>query len=404
MNEESRMEERKRRREIRRRRKRALMARVARHHKKLLIVIAVLILALDVLGLVKKDVDFSDTENRAMAQAPDLSRESLLDGSFASGADAYITDQFFARNFWVRMKLAMDRATGKKEVNGVYLGSSGYLMEVPKSPDPVWFDKNLDAINAFAAKHDDLNLYMCVVPNAAYVLTDYAPKAAPIRDQSKDIEAITSKLNRQVVFLDVTEAMREHQTEGIYYRTDHHWTSRGARFAFEAMAPRMDIKDIAPDYDIYTVADDFSGTMASKTGSYGQVDQVQIYVPKKVTNDFMVTYPDNGGESCSMYSSAALEARDKYTVFFGGNYSMIDIKTVNNNKRVLLLIKDSYANSFVQFLTPYFEHIIMVDPRYYYEDIEQVITKEKVTDVLFLYNMNTYLEDRSLADTLSDGS
>ena len=87
--------------------------------------------------------------------------------------------------------------------------------------------------------------------------------------------------------------------------------------------------------------------------------------------------------------------------FFGGNYGLIDIKTVNNNKRCLLLIKDSYANSFVQFLTPYYEHIIMVDPRYYYDDLEQVIASQTVTDVLFLYNMNTYLEDRSLADALT---
>ena len=51
-------------------------------------------------------------------------------------------------------------------------------------------------------------------------------------------------------------------------------------------------------------------------------------------------------------------------------------------------------------MTPYFREIVMVDPRYYYEDIENVISSKRVTDVLFLYNVNTFLSDNSLADVL----
>ncbi len=382
-------------------RRRQIRVRAGRHNRLLTLILLAVIILINVLGLVLPDTAFSDTENRAMAQKPEISTAGVLDGSVSANIQSWFSDQFAGRSMFVGLKTRLDRLLGKRETGGVYVGSGGYLMEVPAEPDPEWFDKNLDAIGDFASRHSDLNLYMSVVPNAAYILSDYMPAQAPVRDQSADTAAIRAKLPDTVNYIDVTETMRVHQDEGIYYKTDHHWTSLGARYAFEAMAPEMNLTDVGHDYTIYTVADDFTGTMASKASSYDSTDAVELYVPSGVKNDYMVTYPDGGSESCSMYSNEALEARDKYTVFFGGNYSMVDIKTVNNNKRCLLLIKDSYANCFVQFLTPYFEHIIMVDPRYYYDDLEQLIASQTVTDVLFLYNMNTYLEDRSLADSLT---
>ena len=62
-----------------------------------------------------------------------------------------------------------------------------------------------------------------------------------------------------------------------------------------------------------------------------------------------------------------------------------------------MIVKDSYANCFVPMIYPYFKTVIMVDPRYYSGDIEQVIKKENVTDVLWLYNSNTFMADTSIA-------
>ena len=382
-------------------RQRVMRKRIRRHDRLLTLVLLILILLFNILGLVMKDTGFSDTENRAMAQKPEIHVSGLLDGSAEADIEDWFADQFAGRAAFVRFKTRLDRLLGKREISGVYIGKDGYLMEEPASPDPEWFSRNLEAIRDFASRHQELDLYMSVIPNAAAVLSGYLPSQAPVRDQAVDMAAIQAALPENVRFLDMTEALKAHQDEGIYYRTDHHWTSLGARYAFEAMAPEMGITGVSSDYTVYTVADDFTGTMASKAAVYDSTDMVQLYVPGNVKNDYVVAYPGTEGESCSMYKSEALNARDKYTVFFGGNYSMVDIKTVTNNHRCLLLIKDSYANCFVQFLTPYYEHIIMIDPRYYYDDLEQVISSQTVTDVLFLYNMNTYLEDRSLADTLA---
>ncbi|OXX84455.1 hypothetical protein AVM15_04345 [Paraclostridium benzoelyticum] len=97
-----------------------------------------------------------------------------------------------------------------------------------------------------------------------------------------------------------------------------------------------------------------------------------------------------------------MKKKDKYEVFLGGNHPVVDIKTTSESDKTLLLIKDSYANSFVQFLTPFYKEIIMVDPRYYYEDIEKLIKEKNVTDLLYLYNANTFFNDSSLAPVLNN--
>ena len=170
------------------------------------------------------------------------------------------------------------------------------------------------------------------------------------------------------------------------------------------MASDLLIQNPAKEYEIYPVTDQFSGTLASKSGYRKAKDTIEIYVPVGVTNEYVVYYPDEQKKTASMYDSESLNQKDQYEVFFGGNHAVVEITTTCEESRCLLLFKDSYANAFVQFLTPYFREIIMIDPRYYYEDIENVISGRKVTDVLFLYNANTFFEDNSLADVLISGS
>jgi hypothetical protein len=87
-------------------------------------------------------------------------------------------------------------------------------------------------------------------------------------------------------------------------------------------------------------------------------------------------------------------------VFFGGNTGLISIETDVSSNRRLLVIKDSYANSFIQYLIPYYETITIIDPRYYTGSINDVMSSGGINEVLFLYNYNTYVQDTSLANVL----
>lgn len=355
------------------------------------------------LGLLWPDQDFSESENRKLAQFPEISLASLTDGSFLQGLGDYAADQFPLRDMWISLNLTMNKALGQKEASGVYLCADDYLMQVPSAPNEAQLERNLKAITTFASTHPTLNTVMTVVPNAVTIHADKLPANAPVRDQKADLSRIKSNVSG-VNFVDVTEMLLAHKDEQLFYRTDHHWTSLGAYYAFEEIAPHLNIESPAwSSYQIYTVSNTFEGTLASKSGSHGTQDKVEVYAPATAI-EYYVTYSGDQSGICSMYDRAALEKKDHYTVFFGGNYGRVDITTTANTGRCLLVFKDSYANCFMQFLYPYFDHITMIDPRYYYDNVENVIKSEVVTDVLYLYNLDTFLGDSSLADVLSAGN
>lgn len=351
-------------------------------------------------NLFSKDKKYSESENRMLAQKPVFSMANLTSGKYMKDMEDYVTDQFFIRDKWINLKVLEDLALGKKESNGVYIGKKDYLMEIPTAPNQEALDNNLDAISNFSASHPDINTVMTLIPNAAYIYDHLIPRNAPVRDQEKDIKYVMNAVSTSLNFVDLTKTMSSHKEEDIYYKTDHHWTTLGARYAFDALSTALGIEKPTQEYKIYPVTHSFQGTLASKSGYDKALDTIEIYVPQGVNTECVVNFTDEGKKTASVYESAALEKKDKYEVFFGGNHTRIDISTPMEEKKNLLLFKDSYANCFIPFLVPYYRNIIVIDPRYFYDDIESLISDNEITDVLFLYNVNTFLEDNSLGDVL----
>jgi len=356
-----------------------------------------------VLGIAIPDREFSESENRKLAAFPEATFGALTDGSFLTGLGDYVADQFPGRDLWMSLNLTFNLSLGQKEASGVYLCDDNYLMQVPSAPNEPQLKRNLDAISDFSTYHPDLNAVVSIVPNAVTVHADKLPKNAPVRDQKADLNQIRFSL-AGIPFADVTDALTSHSDEALFYRTDHHWTSLGAYYAFQTIAPHFGIEPPAEaSYTVYTVSNTFEGTLSSKAGSHAARDVVQVYAPA-TDIEYYVTYDGNQTPICSMYDREALEGKDHYTVFFGGNYGRVDITTTADTGRSLLVFKDSYANCMMQFLYPYFDHITMIDPRYYYDNVENVIRSESITDVLYLYNLDTFLGDSSLADVLMAGN
>jgi len=353
----------------------------------------IFVLFFGIVSFLAADRKHSDAENRSLAQAPEFSWQSLTDGSYFEGINDYLADQFVGRDFWISLRLSFTRFMGASESNGVLLCDDDYLMEKPTAPNEAALTRNLDAINGFAQRHPELNTTVSIVPTAAGVLLDKLPTNAPVRDQHADITAIAERL-QNVKFADVTDSMRAFPDRCVYYHTDHHWTSEGAYHAFMDMADELMVSPI-DEYAVYTVSNTFEGTLASKSGCHDTEDTIQIYVPKPEVN-YSVTYVQDGETTSSLYRRDALRQKDQYTLFFGGNPPRIDIRTDSNTGRHLLLIKDSYANCMVQLLTPYYDSIVMIDPRFYTDSADELVTAEGITDVLFLYNINTFHEDTNL--------
>ena len=372
-----------------------------RHNLCILCLFVLVLIVVCLAGLIAKDRPFSDTENRSLAQKPALSASALADGSFFSGLDSWYSDQFPARDGWISMHLWQIRRLGQKESGGVYLGRDR-LLAAPETPDEAAVAGTVAAVNAFSAQHPELNMNLMLVPGAAAILTDALPKNAPVRDQLQDIRAIQEQLDGSIIVLEAGSVLSAHAQEAIFYKTDHHWTSLGAYLVYAANAPALGL-DPNQGFDVYTVSEDFEGTLSSKSGSHAMRDHVEIYGLQDPDLKYYVSYGEEGGKVCSIYDREALDAKDKYTVFFGGNHDKVEIRTTANNGKSLLLFKDSYANCFVQFLLPGYERITIIDPRYYYGTLDSILNAG-VTDVLFLYSADTLVRDTSLADVLGAGT
>lgn len=355
------------------------------------------------LNLIVSDKEMSEEENRMLAGSPRLSWSSLVSGDFMTKYETYLADQFAGRNFWRSIKVSLSGLGGSRQEEDILIGKDDYLMEEIVSPDQDTLMENLEAIRQFAKRSRDIQTYMLLVPNAANIMRDRLPAFATVSDQSRMFAQVKRELGEDVEWLDAAEALKKHAGEQIYYKTDHHWTSLGAFYTFSQVAEQMQIKtDVSSGFVSYPISTTFNGMLAAKSGCRMDVrEDIYMYVPRDTDNDVVVNYVDEQRKTASLYDSSKLKTRDQYAVFLGENTSVVDIKTVSESKRRLLLIKDSYANSFVPFLTPYFREIVLVDPRYYSGTIEDIMDTYRISDVLYLYSGNTFFQDNNLKGVLS---
>ena len=356
---------------------------------------AVLLAGFTAANYFHKDTAFSDTENRMLQQKPVFSWADLADGRFMGNFEKYQTDQFILRREWIRLQTAADRLLGKNKSGDVYLGEGQLLEEPSKLSENVW--ENLDAIGAFCRNQTGVKCYLMLVPDAASVQREKLPAYAPVADQAEQLEEIRSYLEKKenpVTEIPLYEMLREHREESLYYRTDHHWTTLGARYAYQSAAGQMGLPgaENGEEKKLYPVSDSFQGTLAARSGYRVPDDTIEVYWPDQ-KEELVVTYVQEQTKSASLYAAEKLKTRDKYGMFLNGNHPLTEIRTMASTGRKLLLIKDSYANCFVPFLTGDFEEIVLVDPRYYYDSAEKLMKQYGFTDVLFLYNLNTFLED-----------
>lgn len=371
---------------------------------KLLAVIFILFLnSFFLIGIIEKDKVFSENENRVLSKVPKLTLDNISSGRFSKKFEKYCVDQFPFRDELVKLKTKTDLILGKKEQNGVFISSDGYLIENFSTPDNEAIYQKLLAINKFTKKYKYINQNILIVPNASDILSDKLPKNAPVLSQKPFIEGFYNELDPSINKIDVYDALKSQTEAPVFYKTDHHWTTDGAYQAFFKMAPSMNLK-VNPDYyKKILVSDSFYGTLSSKVGYYdGSGDKIHVYVPNNSSDEAVVSYVEEKTKVPSLYSSSKLDTKNQYELFLEGNHPLVKIKTTAKNTKTLLVLKDSYANCFVPFLTPFYSNIILVDPRYYYEDLYELIEMEGITDILYLYNANTFFDDTFLADVLNN--
>lgn len=346
------------------------------------------------------DKKFSAEENRLLQTMPKLSISSIFSGRFETKAESYAADQFMLRNMFIKMKSSFDTSLGSTESNNVFMCKDNYLMENISKADAKKMENNYNSLAKLKQLYPNINMDFMLVPNAANIMFDKLPLFAVTEDQNKQMDDFFKKIQSIGINpVDVRDTFKNNKEKiELYYHTDHHWTTDGAYLAYQDFAKKNKLNSNIK-YDALAVKNDFRGTLASKSGfTNGLNDMIKIYLPKEGQNykNSVIFYSDTKEKTTEFYKLNNLKKKDTYTVFGGSNHPIYSIKTPVSSQRKLLLIKDSYANSFIPFLSQDYREIIVIDPRYFFDDISEIIKANGITDILFLYNANTFFNDNSL--------
>ncbi len=248
-------------------------------------------------------------------------------------------------------------------------------MEIPTASNSV-IESYAATINHLAAAlGDNVRTISLLTPNGGEF---YSPESmhTGANSQKDMIQYCYDHMNDGIVTVDAYSKIREHVDEYVYFRTDHHWTQLGAYYAYTTFCEAAGFETV--DLSLFQTGryDRFLGSMYTFTSSYPQSevlkanpDYLDYYIP--VAETHAKYYADatlqNGVPISVVYTKLDESVGNKYLCFIGGDTPICIVET-NTNGPVCVVLKESYGNAFVPFLTSHYSKIIVIDPREFNRD------------------------------------
>lgn len=345
--------------------------------------------------------DYSSSEKRYLQKFPDTNVEKVLSGDFGSEFETFFADQFPQRNTWVGLNAYTALAEGNNGASGVYNCKNGYLINKPVSTDNN-LDKNVGAVVDFA-KTIDAPTTVMLVPSTGYIADDVLPTFHDKYNDNEDISKISSTLSKEKIgFVDLRERFKSEYKNGsqLYYKTDHHWTTKGAYTGYQELCKALGITPIDDSTLKKDSYPDFYGTTYSSSGFWlTPPDNIEIWSnPKNSDKNISVKITEgaNVKTSGSMYFTDHLKEDDKYPVFIDGNHALTEITNTNAKNGTILLIKDSFSHSLAPFLAENYSKVVLVDLRYYKESVSQLVSTYSPEQVVVLYGIDNLATDTDI--------
>ena len=377
--------------------------KIKKYVRQLLPVIAffVIIFGLTAGSLGSEKKEYSETEKRELQQMPKVRWRSVRKGKFQKKYEKYLADQFPGRDSWVRLQTDVSRVVGKTESNGVYFGKDGYLLEHYGTSDfeNEQSEKNEQALVKFVKKMSKKrNISVMLVPTKTWIMQEKLPAFAPTYDEQQMYDCMRAQLGNlaDTVLVPVADELQKHTDEQIYYRTDHHWTTLGAWYGYEAYvrAAGGDLEQAQKKRDFHCVSTQFYGSTYAKVNQAPRADEIEKYEPQQ---PLTVVYNMGEKTTDTLYDTSFLDTQDQYSYFTGGNQPVVEVTGGTANGRTLLVIKDSFGNSMIPFLAEDYEKVVMVDLRQLNVKCKDLVNMFDPTDVLILYNTAQFAGDRDFA-------
>ena len=268
-------------------------------------------------------------------------------------------------------------------------------------------------INAAAQKLDGkAKVYTVIVP-LAYAYNQKVLQKTDASDPKAAIDSMYGDItHKNAVKVDAYGALAAHKDEYLYFRTDHHWTARGAYYAYTAYAESAGLTAHPLSYYEKLEFDGFLGTLYSHTKAPAlqkNPDTVEAFVPNGSNNLYVHTADGQrqkftGGvvrkDTDTFYPAAA----SKYNCFITSDnplgtqqsyYCSIENPNIQDGSAVVL-VKESFGNCFAPFLVDHYQYVYIIDYRYFGGDLTSFVTEKGAESVIFLNNITATSADPRL--------
>lgn len=354
-------------------------------------VICAVILVFSVSYFVKDSKSFSEQENRSLQTFPTFRLKKLANGTYTEQLHNFYSDQILFRNELISFKAYSELAMGKNENNSIVFAKDGYLIDKSEytSANYEHLTKNLDKISAFSndLNESGINSTVSVIPRKIDVLQD---KLYPYYSTERN-DAVWDIVQSEGIFsLEDELISRENAGVDIFYKTDHHWTTEGAYYAYVSLSKVLGYTPLdISEFMLSDVTDEFYGTTYSKSGFFSSSpDSIQI-ADRADNENFTTEIVDTNTVFSGFYDMSYLEKKDKYSLFLSGNNAHVRVyDKVNTGKEKLLLVKDSFSHALVPFLAQHYD-LEIIDMRYYTDSLSKFIETNDIKNVLFIYGLDT---------------
>lgn len=339
-------------------------------------------------NLVVSDKNFSEMENRTLVQKPKLSVKSIVSGEYTEQYEKYISDQVILKDNFMITKTIFNLLLGQKNQNGVTLIGKKLIQDFRYDKEN--FNKNISHINSFCNSLD-VKCNFVAIPNAIGMINNEQ------RDIMNNLEVFGN-----VNYINLFETLFSHKNEYIYYNTDHHWTSLGAKYAYEKISttPPTTSSNKKVDVEPIIVSNNFLGSLYSKMPlakpqSHNERSEIINWqVPDSIIKYDMdklvkkIYIAGTNVYSNSLYFKKNLKKKDQYLYFLDGNHALIKIDTKSDIDKKILILKDSYSNSLIQFFVQDYNQIEVLDLRYLNIDIKDYVKNNNFDEVFLIYNLD----------------
>ena len=334
--------------------------------------------------------------------------DRYLTGKFSADFGEFCADQFPLRDFFVGVEGLSEIALFKGENNGVMLGRDGTLITRMRGVGTVLSDgtayvtSNVNSISDFAArmKAENIPLTFACAGRTADIETEKYPALYDPSETEAPWKLLSEALpaDGTLSYLDLRPVIKEKSDAGedVMYRTDHHWTTLGAYYAYCEILRSWDMEPLPLDFFTReTASEEFFGTAWRTAGMKWVKPDTMEFFRYPGDEDFTVTITGEKEPMRGFYDRAYLSKTDKYSAFLSGNRSYESVtKNTEEPREKLLLVKDSFGHCIAPFLAYHFD-LEIVDLRYYKGSTAALARETGCGRALVLCNM------ASLTDTVS---